>query len=125
MKKKYFKLFLLIGLVTMGSCSSNSPNDLTSAIPANVTYTEHVGPIIQNNCIRCHADPPLNGAPMPLTDYAKVKQAVLNTDSHNLIYRISLQPNHTPENMMPLGGPRLPNNTIATIVKWQNQSFQE
>lgn len=115
-------LKLTFAALIVTSCSSNSPDDLEGDIPANVTYNEHVRPIIQSNCIACHSDPPISGAPMPLTDYDKVKQAVLNTGSSNLIDRISRAQGAS--GMMPNGGTRLPQTSIDIIVKWQAQNFQ-
>lgn len=119
MKKTYYKAFLLIGLLGLGSCSSNSPNDLEGDIPTNVTYSENVRPIIQSNCIRCHQEPPINGAPMPLIDYDKVKQAILE---RGLLDRISRAQGS--QGLMPNGGPRLSQTNIDIIKKWRAQGFQ-
>ncbi|WP_309642153.1 hypothetical protein [Flavobacterium sp.] len=118
MSLKLMLLLTFAGFLTI-SCENNSPNDLEGDIPANVTYTEHVRPIIQSNCIACHQDPPINGAPMPLTDYEKVKQAVL---TRPLLDRISRT--QGAEGMMPNGGQRLPQYKIDIIAKWQAQNFQ-
>jgi hypothetical protein len=32
-------------------------------VPDNPTYTEHIKPILDGNCIRCHGSPPIGGAP--------------------------------------------------------------
>lgn len=122
MKKTYCKLFVLVSLIALSGCSSNSPDDLVgdTTIPENVTYAENVRPIIESNCIACHQEPPVNGAPMPLIDYAKVKQAV---EERGLINRISRDQGAI--GMMPNGGTRLPQNSIDIIAKWQAQGFQE
>ena len=115
----YYRLFLLISLIGLGSCTSNSPDDFEGFIPTNVTYSNDVRPIIEANCIACHQDPPINGAPMPLTDYDKVKQAIL---TRPLIDRIS-RPQGAP-GMMPNGGTRLPQYKIDIIKKWSDQGLQ-
>jgi hypothetical protein len=120
MKKTYPKLFILVSLIALSGCSSNSPDDLVRDIPENVSYDNDVRPIIESNCIACHQEPPINGAPMPLIDYAKVKQAV---QERGLIDRISRDQGAI--GMMPNGGTRLPENSINIITKWRDQGFQE
>ena len=115
------RILLLLGMFALASCSSNSPDDLIDAkiIPETVTFTNDVQPIINANCIMCHQNPPLNGAPMPMTDYAKVKQAV---QDRGLIGRISRAQGTS--GMMPNGGTRLPQAKIDIIIKWRDQGFQ-
>ncbi|NHM07267.1 hypothetical protein G4D82_08550 [Flavobacterium sp. CYK-4] len=116
--KLKLSLIALTGFLSL-SCSSNSPDDLQGEVPENISYEADIKPIIQSNCLGCHAEPPVNGAPMPLTDYDKVKQAI---QSRGLIDRISRA--QGTEGMMPSGGTRLPENIIATIIKWRDQDFQ-
>ena len=119
MKLKLMLILTLIGTLTI-SCENNSPDDLIEGnIPANVTYTNDVRAIIQSNCIVCHQEPPQNGAPMPLTNLEKVRQAIIE---RGLIDRIS-RPQGA-EGMMPNGGTRLPQNKIDIIIKWRDQGFQ-
>ena len=119
MKLKLMPILTLIGILTI-SCENNSPDDLIAGdIPVNVTYTADVRPIIQSNCIVCHQEPPQNGAPMPLIDLEKVRQAIIE---RGLIDRIS-RPQGA-EGMMPNGGTRLPQNKIDIIIKWRDQGFQ-
>jgi len=110
---------LTLASVFITSCSSNSPDDLVGPIPVNVTYESDVKEIIESNCIACHQEPPINGAPMSQVDFEKVKQAVI---SRGLIDRISRAQGS--EGMMPLGGMKLPQNKIDIIVKWRDQGFQ-
>lgn len=118
MKKK--TLLLSLSAVFLWSCSDNSPDDLIDATPVNeVTYQAHVKPIIDNNCISCHAEPPISGAPISLTTYDQVKTAV---ESHGLINRISKE--ETDGELMPLGGPKLPQNLINIIIQWQTDGFK-
>jgi uncharacterized membrane protein len=115
-------LVSLIGLaIFCYGCENNSTDDLVdpSAVD-NATYTEHVKPIIDNNCIVCHAATPVNNAPMPLVTYAQVKQAV---EARGLLDRIS-RPQGTP-GMMPNGGTRLPQHQIDLIFQWNAQGLQE
>lgn len=110
-----FTLFILIG------CTSASEEDLVDAteLPILVTYNGGVKSIIDNNCISCHTNPPINGAPMPLLTYENVKEAVEN---RGLIARISSQDLGF---LMPFRGPRLPQNLIDTIIQWEADGLLE
>lgn len=116
------KTRLLIGFLifTVLSCTNTSEEDLIDdTIPTmNITYND-VKPIIDNNCILCHSDPPINGAPMPLLTYNNVKQAVEN---RNLIERVSATDLGF---LMPLGGPRLPQNLIDIVTQWEADGLLE
>jgi uncharacterized membrane protein len=115
-------LTLLVILATFFcSCENNSTDDLTDATPIdNVTYTEHVKTIINNNCIICHGTIPANSAPMSLVTYDQVKQAVQERGLLDRISRAQGEPG-----MMPNGGTRLPQNQIDLIVQWEEQGLQE
>lgn len=84
-----------------------------------VTYIQNIKSIIDNNCLSCHGTTPSSGAPMSLTTYENVKEAILN---RGLIDRISREVGAS--GAMPLGGPKLPTNSINLIIQWQNQNFQ-
>ena len=76
------KLLMLISLFLMYifvSCSSNSDEDLTGTgdpPDLNVSYSNAVKAIIDGNCLNCHGSPTQNSAPMSLTTYTEVRQAV-------------------------------------------------
>ena len=117
MKRTYI-IFILI-LNVFYSCSYNSEDDLTEDIIVDViNYEDNIKSIIDNNCIGCHNNPPINGAPMPLTTYNNVKQAVEN---RNLIGRISA----TDASLMPAGGQRLPQNLIDLVIQWEQEGLIE
>ncbi len=109
-----FFLFIIAG------CSQDSESDLIVPAPILVKYNTDIKPIIQANCIPCHTDPPVNGAPMRLTTYDDVKYAINN---RGLLDRIS-RPQGAP-GMMPNGGTRLPQSTIDLITKWKTDGFVE
>jgi len=122
MKMKFIARAVLLGLtLSVWACSNDSTSDLVDPqrLPDNVTYAEHVKPIIDNNCIRCHNQPPVNGAPMPLTTYEFAADAITHRP---LVEKIS-KPNGAP-GLMPFGGPRLPQRSIDIIKKWQAQGLQ-
>ena len=66
---------LVFALLFWG-CSNDSESDLMDP-PNNenelVTYNDNIKSIISNNCLSCHSNPPVNGAPFPLTTYNEVK----------------------------------------------------
>lgn len=84
---------------------------------AKINYNTHVKNIIIANCIACHDNPPSSGAPMPLTTYMEVKEAVLN---RGLIERINSATNPMP----PKGGP-LPKEQRDIIEKWEEDGLLE
>lgn len=53
--------FLLGSLGALFGCSSQAPDDSVGP-----TYCADVQQIVQKKCVRCHSDPPDNGAPFPL-----------------------------------------------------------
>lgn len=118
--KKLFSLLVFSSLLM--ACTNDNPETLMEDIPleGTITYNQNVKSIIDNNCIRCHASAPLNGAPMSLVNYNQVKEAIQN---RGLLNRISL--NNGDNSLMPQGGPRLPQATIDVIVKWQQDDLLE
>lgn len=119
MKCKYLIPILIFPLLF--NCSYNNEDDLTEDIIIEdfVTYDDNIKPIIDNNCTFCHSNPPINGAPMALTTYNDVKEAVEN---RNLIGRIST---NDLSSVMPFGGPRLPQNLIDLVIQWEEEGLLE
>lgn len=112
-------LCLFIILILSG-CSNNSPSDLEAApISTNFTYQNSVKAIIANNCLNCHGTIPSNGAPMSLTTYENVKNAVL---TQGLINRLNLPQGNIQK--MPLGAAKLTQTQIDAVTNWQVQNFQ-
>ncbi len=112
---------ILIGTVLVSSCTNDSSADLIGIDDLDeVTYTNTVKSIIDNNCISCHAATPINGAPMSLTTYENVKEAVLNG---GLLDRISRDQGES--GMMPSGGTRLPQAVIDQVFAWNTQGLNE
>lgn len=120
MKKRKYYLPILVLIFAASSCANDSQDDLIyqMQIPQLVTYTNSVKAIIDNNCIGCHSNPPVNGAPYSLVDYDAVKNNV-----GNIINRISRQDGES--GLMPIGGPRLPQNLIDEVVQWQTDGLLE
>lgn len=82
---------LLIFVVT--SCSSDS-DDMTNPIE-DVTYSGTVKNIIDGNCLGCHTEPPVNGAPMSLVTYQNVKDAVTGRGLIGRVENGTMPPNGT------------------------------
>ena len=118
MNKKIAAIFLALSAI---GCTNDSTSDLIDDEPIDVVrYNENIKSIIDNNCISCHAATPINGAPMSLTTYDHVKDAV---QTRGLIDRISRAQGEP--GMMPNGGTRLPQNQIDLISQWNAQGLQE
>lgn len=78
---------------------------------SSLTYSQDIRTIIGNNCTSCHSNPPTRNAPMSLTTYIEVVDAVTN---RGLLGRI----NSTSNPMPPEG--RLPSGTRQLIEDWIN-----
>jgi uncharacterized membrane protein len=114
--KRFIFISIFIILATV-SCSKDNPS-YNSQPNAKVTYSNSIKAIVDNNCIRCHATVPVNGAPFSLVTYSDVKTHVVG-----IINRTSRDQGAV--GMMPNGGTRLPQATIDQIVKWQSDGLNE
>ncbi|MBK8343810.1 MAG: hypothetical protein IPL12_11155 [Bacteroidetes bacterium] len=68
-----YLFFIAIIALVMVSCNKkdNNEGDETIKLPDMVTFSEHIAPIIYENCTPCHRD---NAAgPFNLTNYDEVK----------------------------------------------------
>jgi uncharacterized lipoprotein NlpE involved in copper resistance len=121
MMKKIILFLCFVSLIIIG-CTNVSEDDLIDVqpLPTFVTYNDNVKIIIDDNCLNCHIQPPVNGATIPLLIYTNVKNAVEN---NNLIGRISSQAGDP--GAMPFGGPRLPQNLIDIIIQWEADGLLE
>jgi len=117
------KIVLLVFTISiLFSCTNVSEDDLIDVIepPLVVTYDADIKIIIDNNCLDCHIQPPVNGAAIPLLIYDNVKNAVENND---LISRISKQAGES--GAMPFSGPRLPQSLIDLVIQWEADGLLE
>ncbi len=115
-------LFLSVTSAFLLSCTNDSASDLINIepLPEEVSFNTNIKIIIDNNCTSCHGSTPIPVTNLSLDTYEKVKEAVTN---RNLIGRISMQEGSS--TLMPQGGPKLPQNTIDLIIKWQEEGLLE
>lgn len=118
-KKLIYTLSISVFLV---NCSSNSTDDVTDPDPTTdpivttATYDANIKSIMNSNCTGCHGSTPTNGAPMSLTTYSQVKNAVEN---RGLIARIN-----STSNPMPTSGLMSKKNRDL-IQKWKDDGLLE
>ncbi|MDO9038696.1 MAG: hypothetical protein Q7U59_10165 [Lutibacter sp.] len=107
-------MFLMLFAV---SCSSGSDDDdpILNPPPTTITYTNTISAIVNGNCTGCHGSTPTNGAPMSLTTYANVKDAVT---SRGLISQIE-------SGNMPKNGTKLSAAQIQNFKTWQTNDFPQ
>ena len=108
------------GTINITSNSTSPENSLTVsgngvAVVSSPTYTLNIAPIINGNCISCHGNPPTNNAPMSLTTYSNVKDAVEN---RGLIGRVK-------NGSMPKNGTPLTAEQIQLIKDWRDAGYLE
>lgn len=108
----------------MLGCSNDSESDLVAPPTGSngnqtITYTGNIRTIINGNCVSCHANPPVNGAPFSLTTYTQVKNVAENG---SLLSAISKQTGEL-RAMPPTG--RLPQSTIDLVEQWIDDGLLE
>ena len=111
-------LFLAVSVVFLIACSNDSEDDLTEPINSEgpVTYVGDVQSIMSNNCTSCHGSPTSNGAPMPLTTFSEVVNAV---NTRGLIGRMDAT-----TNTMPPSG-KLPQTIVDVVKQWETDGLLE
>jgi len=111
--------YLLAISITAFNCSNSSSDDLMTdpdPTPTVVSYDANIKSIMSSNCTSCHGSTPTNGAPMSLTTYTQVKNAVEN---RGLISRIN-----SVSSPMPTGG-LMPKATRDLVQAWKDGGFIE
>ncbi len=84
----------------------------------NISFTQHIKPIIQNQCLGCHGQ--LNpGAGLNFSTYAGVATAAGNG---RLLGSVTHQAGYRP---MPLGGAKMSTCHIAQLRTWINAGFPD
>jgi mono/diheme cytochrome c family protein len=111
-------IYLLPVLIFMVSCDSRTYEEISdkTPVPDQVRYAVEIKPIVDANCIGCHA-PGGSASYKPLTNYNEVK---INIAS--ILDRIQ-RPNGDPQKM-PKGGSLSPTQ-IAIFIKWNTDGLIE
>lgn len=119
--KNSVSLLVLLFFVFFG-CENSSESDLIEQLPLteNITYTEHIKPIIDANCVACHSNPAVGGASVPMTNFEEVRLVFENTDA---LDRMNRQPGES--GFMPLYNTRLPQTSIDLVEQWMNEGYLE
>ncbi len=108
------------------NCSSSDDNTVPGPDPdpdtnpnpnKTTTYNADVKVIIDAQCVRCHTDPPVEGAPFPMRTYEETIVGV----NRDLVLRMTTM---SINNVMPPSG-RLPQETIDIILDWEADGFLE
>ncbi|OGS70099.1 MAG: hypothetical protein A3F91_13355 [Flavobacteria bacterium RIFCSPLOWO2_12_FULL_35_11] len=104
-------------MLFIASCSSGSDDDdpILNPLATTITYSNTISTIVNGNCTGCHGSTPTNGAPMSLTTYNNVKDAVEN---RGLINQIET-------GNMPKNGTDLTSTQIQSFKTWQTNGFPQ
>lgn len=111
---------LLIAILAGCTASTYDDIEVLPPDPVDAVTFQDVAFVFENVCTACHSNPPQNGAPMPLTNYEEIKNAV---ETRGLLDRISRE--EGAPGLMPLGGPRLPQQQIDLIMQWNEDGLLE
>jgi len=114
--KKIATFLVLCVVLSATSCSSEDDGPARMPRDASVTFNGAVKIIMDDYCLSCHQDPPINGAPIPLVTATEVKSAIENS---GLITRIE---NGT---MPPGNRPKLTDDEVQLVKDWQAGGFKE
>ncbi|KUO67833.1 MAG: hypothetical protein APF83_10600 [Lutibacter sp. BRH_c52] len=112
---KITSLFLMLSIVSCSSGSDDDDDPIINPPPTSITYTNTISAIVNGKCTGCHGNPPSNGAPMSLTTYTDVKEAV---ETRGLINQIET-------GNMPKTGSALTATQIQNFKTWQTNGFPQ
>ena len=80
------------------------------------TWFANVEPIVRAQCLGCHSDPPINGAPFPLVTFQDTQ---LNTSSGQVIHeQMGVRALQATTPNPPAGYPNLTDNEVLIIRRW-------
>lgn len=113
MKKTTIIAIISCALVFISCSSNDDPQEIPST--TEVTYSKNIKTIMDDSCMACHIDPPVNGAPINLVSFQSVKNAVENS---NLIGRVE-------NGSMPPGNNNLSAAQIQAIKDWKEGGYKE
>ncbi len=111
-------LIITIAAATAGCVYKKEMVSAPCVIPATVTYTAQVQPILSTNCYRCHSAATLISG-IQLDSYAALKAYALNGQLYGVITH---SPGYRP---MPDDGGKLDDCSIAIIKQWIDNGTPE
>jgi len=116
-------LILVFLMASLSMCTNHSEEGLygdndTPCDTANVSFSDDVFPIIEDECLPCHgtSSPPLG---ISLNNYSAIRDVA---ETSRLLGAIKHQPGYTP---MPQNAPKLNECKIATIEAWIDDGMPE
>ncbi len=111
--------YLFTSSLLLFSCSSSSNDDLNPQvmIPVpieKITYDNHIKTIIDDNCLQCHGNPTLRGAPNSFVSYNQVRSSI-----NNILNRLN-----SSSNPMPPSG-QINITLRASVQQWKDDGLLE
>jgi hypothetical protein len=121
-------VIVVAGLIFLNGCYYDNeeclyPEGTTSCDTMNVTYSQNVWPVINDNCINCHSGGTPSGN-ISLENYDDIRaSALIPAGNYGSLYGvISHAPGNSP---MPKNAPKLPDCNIKQIEIWIEQGAPE
>ena len=114
LRKIYIPGILLALIIWFISCENQNLEELfgkSDCDTTNVSYSEYVGPLIENHCFTCHSDANLI-APFSLEGYDNVN---IRVNTGQLFGALNHQQGYQ---NMPRGRPKLPACDLSKINSW-------
>lgn len=130
MRKNIFGILILsfsfIILITSSGCYYDNEEELYGNQPcdtANVKYSTHVKPILENRCYACHSNAaaPTSGNGISIEGYANISNVLTNFPD-NLFGAINHTSGFEP---MPKNSTKLSPCDISKITIWFNDGFPD
>jgi hypothetical protein len=89
-----------------------APGGTNALLPCDVQA------VYQSHCVGCHAQPPVNGAPMPLQSYANLTAPSLTSATMTFAQRTVVRMQSTTAPMPPSPGTRATAAEVQTVNNW-------
>lgn len=94
----------VFALALVGACSSSGDDKTTSTTDAGTAAAAmpcEVSDVLVANCQKCHSDPPVNAAPMPLVSLANLAARAKSDPSKTVAEMMKVRINQTGSSAMP------------------------
>lgn len=115
-------VLFIIGMITISSCSfalfsctREKVTPIDQQCNATVSFSNDIMPLIQANCIGCHDQGNASGG------YDFSSYTAISANANALLGSVKANGYQ----LMPIGGPALPDSTIQKISCWINQGKQD